>query len=346
MVTIKDIAKRANVSVATVSYILNDTKQVSDETKKRVMDIVEELNYRPNRIAKSLRLNKTHTIGILVEDITVFFVPGIINGINEFAENNGYHIILNDLHLVDKLENKFDELIHYKKKVNEGVELLLSAQVDGIIYIGLHDRNVGGIIEEIDKPLVFAYCYTDKEEDVYVTYENEAIAYEATQYLIDRGHKKIGVISGHINSVPSHKRLLGYQKALMNNGLNYDFQNIKIGNWKYDFGYKMAIELLSIPDRPTAIFAMNDLMAVGVMDAASYLGLSIPKDLSIIGFDDREVASFTRPKLTTIKLPLQQIGYTAGDLLYKVINNIKIEEHGYKLSCQLIERETVRQNTE
>jgi LacI family transcriptional regulator len=342
MITIKDIAKLAHVSTATVSYILNGTKNISQETRERVMNVIEETNFSPNRIAQSLRINKTNSIGVLAEDIRGLPVPGIINGITEYMDSVGYNILLSDLRLLEKLYNRYGEISNYKGKIKSAVDLLNNAQVDGIIYIGVHDRDIEGIIDSRDKPVVFSYCYTYNDADVYVTYDNMLAAYEITKYLIDMNHERIAVISGPTDSYPSIKRFDGFYKAMFENNLRYDYPGyIHAGDWEYKSGFDIAMELLNLKNPPTAIFAMNDLMAIGAIDAIQKMGFSVPDDFSVVGFDDREFSSFTKPKLTTVSLPFKEIGYNSARLITDIINKVPLEKSGYVLPCKLIKRETV-----
>jgi LacI family transcriptional regulator len=339
--TIKHLAEKAGVSTATVSYVLNKNGNISEETRKRVLKIIEENDFRPNRIAKSLRVNRTNTIGVIAEDITVFHVPWVINGINEYAENNGYHIVLSNLSLVDKIQNRFEELNLYKDKINESIDTILSTKVDGIIYLAMHDRKIEGIFNSIELPVVYTYCYTEEKNDLSVGYENQNIAYLATRYLIEEGHRKIAVISGPVNSTPSYKRMLGFQMALMESGLELRHEFIKIGDWKYEFGYRMCVELMNLHDHPTAIFAMNDVMALGALEAAYKNHIRVPEDLSVIGFDNTESSNYSNPKLTTIALPLKDMGYIAAEDIDKRLKGEPILNNSVILPCKLIKRDSV-----
>lgn len=342
MVRIKDIAKAANVSTATVSYVLNGTGNISPETRQKVLKVAEELNYKPNQIAKSLKINKTCTVAVIVEDITVFNSPEIIDGINESAEENGFSIILSNLRLHRRIGNNFTEIDKCKPAIMKIVDNLLSKKVDGIIYVGMHPRDVTGIIET-DKPVVYTYCYTTSESDFSVNYDDETAAYEATKYLIRLGHRNIGLISGPIDSLPSHGRFNGYYKALAEHQFPFNPSYVKTGDWEYESGYRLAKELLSIPDRPTAILAMNDLMAGGVLDACKEMRISVPAELSVVGFDNRECSFYYSPKLTTIDLPLKEMGRQAMNLVIKQIDRSEVEETFVKLKCTLIERESTAQ---
>lgn len=342
MVTIKDIAEKADVSNATVSYVLNNSAQISKETREKVLKVVEELNYKRNDIAKSLRTNKTNTIGVIVEDMTVFNSPEIVDGINEYIEQKGFHIILSNLRINKKINNDFEKISVISNEIKENVNDLLGRQIDGIIYIGEHPRDVTEIVGSINKPVVYTYCYTNREDDYSINYDDKEAAYKATDYLIKAGHKKIAAISGLIDSKSSHQRLQGYQQALADNNLIFNPDYVKTGDWEYKTGYKKCKEIFSQKDLPTAIFAFNDLMAAGVIEAANKLGMNVPSDLSVIGFDNREFSYFYKPKLTTIALPLREMGIKSAEILIDVINdNIKIEKKEIKLSCKIIERESV-----
>jgi LacI family transcriptional regulator len=348
MVTLRDIAKKANVSTATVSYVLNNSAQISKETREKVLKVVDELNYKGNKIAKSLRTNKTNTIGVIVEDMTVFNSPQIIDGINEYVEEKGFHIILSNLRLNKKINNHFEKISTVAAEIEDNIYDLLGRQIDGLIYIGEHPRDVTEIVNCIDKPVIYTYCYTNREEDYRVNYDDKEAAYKATTYLIESGHERIAVISGLIDSNSTHQRLQGYHQALADNKLIFDPEFIKIGDWEYETGYLKCKELLSQKKKPTAIFAFNDLMAAGVMDAANEMGVNVPKELSVIGFDNRVFSAFCKPRLTTIDLPLREMGIKSTEILIDIINGKEVQEEqkDIKLKCRLIERESVSTNNQ
>ncbi|MDF2987704.1 MAG: LacI family transcriptional regulator [Eubacterium sp.] len=340
MITIKEIAQLANVSVATVSYVLNNTGSVSEETRKRVLEIVNSHNYRANVVAKSLRTSISNTVGVVVEDITVWNSSEIIKGISKYVEQNNKHLILTDLGLLSKIGSNFQEVIKYREKVNNEIKLLLSAQVDGIIYIGMHDREIDNVIDKINKPIMYTYCYTNESSSNYISYDNIDISYKIAETFIKNKHTRIAVICGSYDAKPSYKRFCGFKKALDDYSITLDPAYIKTANWDYEQGYKCAVELLEGKNPPTAIFAMNDLMAAGVLKAARELSINIPEELSVIGFDNRELSMFTWPALTTVKIPLFEMGYNAAQGIYQIVNRKKIENSKHILSCELIERDT------
>ena len=340
MTTLKDIAKQAGVSVASVSYVINGKKQLSKETTKRIVDVIKETNYTTHSLAKSLRMGKTLTIGVLVEDIRGLPIADIVNGVEEHLESNGYQMILNDLHMLEKLYNQYDHIEGFKEYINERVQLMLRSHVDGIIYVGMHDRHIDYIINPIDTPLVFAYSH-GTSQDHFVTYNNFDSAINATDYLIDRGHREIAVVAGHPNSFPAHERMKGFVSAIEKSGLQQREDYICYGDWEYESGYRLTKKLLSLPTPPTAIFAMNDLMAAGCLNSAQESGWKIPQDLSIIGFDNREIARYLPIPLTTFQLPNTEIGHESAKMLLSLVEGQTVNQNCIILPCTLIERSSV-----
>jgi LacI family transcriptional regulator len=340
MTTLKEVAKLAGVSVASVSYVINGKKQLSEETTKRINDAIIKTNFAPHTLAKSLRMGKTLTIGVLVEDIRGLPIADIVNGVEENLEEHGYQMILSDLHMLEKLYNQYDQIAGYQEYINNSVQQMLRSHVDGIIYVGLHDRHIDNIINPIEKPFVFAYSHGSKG-DHYVTYNNIDGAIDATNYLINHGHREIAIIAGHPNSFPTHQRLEGFNTAMKNAGLPIRDEYICYGDWEYESGYEQIKKLLALANRPTAVFAMNDLMAAGCLNSAQAAGLKIPQDLSIIGFDNREIASYLPVPLTTIQVPNTKIGYESAKMLLSLTKERSVNQNHIILPCTLIERSSV-----
>ena len=314
-ITIKDIAREAGVSTATVSYVINNSRPVMPEKRKRVMDVISKTNYQPNRVAKSLRTKKTNIIGVLAEDILSFPAVRIINGISEYIEKTDYNILLNDLRMLESLYNKYDQVIHQKDKINKALSFLVfGAKVDAIIYVGMFDRDISEVLSNINKPIIIAYSTSLDKYTCSVSYENENAAAELTKYVIDSGHKRIAVITGIAHTAPAQERLKGINRAFDESDIILDSAYIRNGDWERASGYACMKDLLDSHSNelPTAVLAMNDLMAIGAMDAIRDAGLRIPEDISVVGFDNREVSEFVYPKLTTVEIDLQNIGYTAA----------------------------------
>ena len=342
MATMKDVAELAQVSTATVSHVINGTKKISADTAQRVLDAIEQVNYTPNTVAKSLRSGQTRTIGVLVEDIRGLPVPDIVCGVGETLSEQGYRMILYDLHLLEKLYNQYEQICSYRSLLNNGINVLLASNVEGIIYVGMHDRHLDYIFDPLDKPLVFAYSHGAKN-DTCVTYDNLSSAAELTRYLIQCGHREIAVIAGHPHSYPTEKRMNGFQLAMREAGLRIRDEFIRYGDWEYASGLDKTHELLQMRPRPTAIFAMNDLMAAGCIHALNEAGLRVPQHVSVVGFDDREIAKYLQPPLTTVALPTREIGRCAAIHMMKLARDPELSPSRDVLPCAIIRRQSVRQ---
>ncbi len=309
MATIKEIAKRCNVSIATVSNILNGKPNVSEETKKRVLEVIRELDYTPNYVAKNLKMKSTRTIGVIVEDITVFCAPEIIDGITQYCEEKGYHILLTNLRLYKKYSDVYYQDNHFVEYVHREVKELLSKQVDGIIYITAHERILKCLPEDMTIPAVMAYGYSKSAKIPSVVVDDINGEYKIASYVLKQGHTKIGLIMGKENSIHTRDRLVGYQRALFDHHILYNPDYVVFGDWTRESGYQAACQLLK--KDITAILCMNDLMAGGVYDKLEEAGLVPGVDISVVGYDNREVASYYKPPLTTVEVPLFKIGQTA-----------------------------------
>ena len=336
----RDVALLAGVSTATVSHVINGSKNISAETTERVLQAISQVNYKPNTLAKSLRMGQSHTIGVLVEDIRGLPVASIVSGISETLAKGGYKTILHDLHLLEKLYNQYEQIGSYRQRINDGLSLLQSANVDGIIYVAMHDRHLDYLFDEMDIQLVFAYSH-GTEKDTYITYSNRDSAADIIRFLIGKGHKHIAVIAGHPHSYPTAQRLLGIQMAMQQAGLSLPQEYIRYGNWEYESGMVQTGELLRLPIRPTAIFAMNDLMAAGCMAVLTSEGLRIPQDIAVAGFDNREIAEYLQPPLTTVALPTTEIGVQAALHIIDMISNPRIHPAREIINCSIVERASV-----
>ena len=346
MVTLKDVAKKARVSVATVSYVLNGNHhQVSTGTIEKVMSVVDELNYKPNNIAKSLRTSKTKIIGIIAEDLTVFNTPKIIDGIGEFFEQHGYNLVLNNLRLSNRIGIHYEDAVKYKSRIKELIDNLVSRETDGLIYLGVHFRDIEGIVTKIEKPVVYTYCFMGDHKSGWVNYKEEEASYNVMEYLINLGHRSIGIITGVEESISTQKRLKGCLNSIDKHSdvIGRDSVFIHGGDWTYESGYSAAMELLKNESPLSAVFAMSDPMAIGVMDAARDSGLQVPRDISVIGFDNQACSQYSYPKLTTVEIPLKEMGRKSAQLLLNLIEEKKSGvDLNIELDCQLIERESVR----
>lgn len=317
MPTIKEIAKICEVSVATVSNIINDKGRVGEETRQRVMQVIEDTKYTPNVIAKNLKTKNTRSIGVIAEDMTVFAMPDIIDGITEFFEKEDYQILLVNLRLYKKFSDRYYQDNNHKEIVHKEIHKLLSKQVEGIIYVAAHERLINVIPDDLPIPTVVAYGFTNRLEIPSVIVKDVSGAEQLIRHLISFGHKKIGVIAGKKDSIHTQNRLEGYQRALFSGDILYDPGLIVYGDWDRESGYRNADAL--IRSGVTAIFCMNDFIAGGVYDRLDELGYRVGENIAVVGYDNREMASYEKPPLTTMGLPLHDIGYRAGEVIIHLL---------------------------
>jgi LacI family transcriptional regulator len=303
MTTIREVAESAGVSSATVSHVINNTRFVSQETRQRVLAAMAALNYRPNALARSLRQGKTNTLGLVLPDSANPFFAEISRSIEDEAFKKGYSVFLCNTELDMQRE------LFY-------VDVLSKKQVDGIIFVAAGDQadsldfllrqNMPVVMIDRDLPQV--------EVDAVLT-DNQLGGVLATRHLIELGHKRIACIAGPSSITPSAERIIGYRRALEEAGLSYDENLILRGDYHAQSGMQVTQTLLKMNPRPTALFALNDLMALGALRAAAEANCSVPGDLAVVGYDDLELAQFTNPSLTTIAQPKKEIGTQAVSLL-------------------------------
>lgn len=340
MSTIKEIALRANVSIATVSKVLNGKGGASEQTTAEILSIAREMNYTPNILAKNLKSRQTRTIGVVTEDLTVFNTPEIVDGIDDYCERHDYHYILGNLRLNKRFGHHFTETDEHQHIINSIINTMLSKQVEGIIYVGCHSHEIHYLPEDLKIPLVCAYCYSNNPSTPSVIYDDKKAGYDATTLLLLSGHKSIGVIGGLSDSAHTQNRLCGYQEALFDRAVLYNPKLVLYGDWERESGYKLAKQL--IDNNVTAIFSHNDVMACGVIDYCNEFGLTVGIDLSLIGFDNKEISTVCRPRLSTVSLPLFEIGQKATELIINILNDTDTDTiHQHKMECSIINRQSI-----
>lgn len=310
MTTMKDVAKRAGVSVATVSHVMNATRKVAPETEKRVKKIMEQLDYHPNAVARSLKTQRTHTIGLIVSDISNPFFSTLVRGAEDFAMENGYSLIVCNT----------DETLSKEKLY---IDVLLQKKIDGMVIAptGKSNQNLQLLLDR-NVPVVFVDRTLDGIECDAVLSKNLEGAYQATKHLIEHGHRRIGIIIGLEQVSTSRERLKGYKRALNESDIGFDDRLVVQANSRVQGGKEVVSELLASNHRPSAIFVTNNLMTIGAMQGLKENGLQCPRDLSLIGFDDFEWAETLTPSLTTVAQQPYKIGFEAVKLL---LNNIRRE---------------------
>ena len=339
MATIKEISEKVGVSKATVSKVLNGQPGVNEKTQKEVLSAAKKLNYRPNLNARHLKTGNSQTLGIIAEDLTVFNTPQIVDGIGVSCDKRNYHYILENL----RFNKRFGHNPGYEKEKEKLVQTvlddMLSKQVDGILYVGCHSHAVAYLKPQDDIRFVCMYCFSEEQAIPSVNYNDREAARNVADFLISKGHRKIGILAGDINSLHTSNRLLGFQEALFESNIPYNPNLTCFGEWEREHGYQNTQKLIEAG--VTAIFAHNDLIAIGVIDYCNQNKIEIGVDIDLIGFDNREIADVCRPKLTTVNLPLFEIGHTRADIMLDMIEKKQIpEKHDLLMSCCLIKRDS------
>jgi LacI family transcriptional regulator len=327
-VTVYDIAREANVSVATVSRVLNNTAPVKASTRERIMALINKYQFSPNALARSLIKKETGMIGIILPDITNPFFPEVLAGLEQEARNNGYTFFL-----CDTSSSNYDIQAQYQRET-QYLNILIEKQVDGIIMIGGRvnlakcDKELIREVAEVNKrlPVVLINGNLPGAPLHRVAVDESAGAEMATQHLIDLGHREIAFIGGYKQMSNTLYRVQGFAKTMARNGLAVDKKRVLHGGFSVEAGKRLMQELLSGSDggKITAVFCANDLIAIGAIKTAVKAGLRIPEDLSIIGFDDIPFAANSIPELTTISLKSNELGRTAADVLHKLITDKKV----------------------
>lgn len=346
MITLKEIAKECNVSTTTVSNILNGKPKVSEKTKQKVLEVMQQRGYQPNYIAQGLRRQKTKMIGIIAEDIAQFTTPGIVEGIMGYCEERGYRTIVQNMRLYARWHDSwYDNDKDYHSILDPVLQELLSIKVDGVIYIAGHARVIHCFPEDFPIPAVMVYGYTNDPKVPSVVLDDETGAYEIVKYMIAKGHRRIGVIGGRADNIHTQKRILGYQKALFEAKILFNPEWVRYGSWDRESGYTESEFLVEAG--VTAIFCMSDRMAGGVYQYMEKQGMRAGADISVGGFDNQEIAEYFMPGLTTMDLPLRDIGQKATKILLDRIEQKEVRtESGKKVKeiavpCSLIVRDSI-----
>lgn len=329
-ITIVDIAKKSNVSIATVSRVINNKSEgVSVSTRKRILDVIDECGYKPNAMARGLVTKKTKTIGLIIPDITNPFFPEIARGAEDGASTKGYNVFL--CNSDDSIEKENEYISALKEKCVDGIILTTSASSNQEHVLSLMNSDLPIII--IDEGL------DSMDTDIPgVFVDNFEGGYLAAKHLIDLGHKKIACITGPLNLKDDRDRLEGYKKALMDAKINIDSSIILQGNYKIAGGVENTKKLL---DKDiTAIFACNDLMAYGSYQVLKSAGYKIPDDISIVGFDDVQLSAMLDPALTTIKQPAYEMGLESAKMIIKLIEGKNIRKKIIKFKPNLVVRKS------
>lgn len=310
MIGIKEIAKEARVSPATVSRVLRNPELVTEDKRTRVLEVVKRTGYTPNSLGVSLRMSKTYNLVAIIPDVISVFNYPVIRAIESIALEKGYSLLLGDTQEKESRERSFANMVR-------------SRQADGILLFCSRlpfDIDPERTLAEQLPPLVNACEPVDIEGIPSVNIDNVAAAEDAVNYLLSLGHRRIGVIAGNM-SVPSTKsRLEGYKRALANADIQFDEQLVQIGNYALAGAAEATRNLAQLANRPTAIFAFSDEMGMSCMSTLHKMGFKIPQDFSVMGFDNIRYAEYCSPSLTTMAQPMTEIGIACMELLLPQLN--------------------------
>lgn len=322
--TIAEVAEVAGVSRTTVSHVLSGNRPVAAPTRERVERTIDELGFRPNGLARSLRIKRSDTVALIIPDISNPFYPVLARGLDD-AMSGRYRTYICNTDAVRERELEFAADVSDRHV--DGM-VIVAFQIGApdlrhILDLGMPIVSLGGSVD-------------DRRVDVVLT-DDEHGAFEATRHLILRGHKRVGMIRGAEGT--DLQRFTGYRRALETKGVPFDPELTAIGDWTRPGGSRAMRALLAVPDPPTAFFSANDLMAIGAMDAAREAGLSLPGDLALVGYDDIEAAALVSPPLTTVVNPAYEAGRAAGRLLAdRMTGGYMGERREVVLHSRLVER--------
>ena len=331
MSTIKDIAKHAGVSVATVSYVLNNNRYVSPEKKERVLVAIRELNYAPNAAARGLRAGESRTIGLIVSDISNPFYPDLAKACEDEAQKHGYAV-----HMINTNDQP--------ERMRQAVAQAREGRIDGLIVTSAleADRELLQSLRERGFPLVLAHRRLEGLDADLVESDNFEGGLMAARHMLRLSHRRIAFMSGVAGSPISELREAGYRQAMKEAGIEVAPEWVTSGEAKYAASYERMLGYAEMPPsvRPTAFINMNDIGAMGVLDAAADRGLRVPEDVAVMGFDDLFLAAFRSVRLTTVRIPRYELGRRATELLLDRLSDAGRDARHVVLPVELIVRGT------
>lgn len=327
MATIQDVAHLANVSVATVSRVLNNSNSVKPDTQHAVMEAIRKLGYQPNLLGRNLRRLQTKMVLVLLPTISNTFYSKIVQGIEDVGHKNGYNVMICTTGADVQREQVYLELL--KNRLADGI-IFMAPQIDAVD------------LSEIGKNYHVVQCceYKEGAEVSRVSIDNSAAAYEATQHLIKLGHRKIGFISSNSGFLSASRREEGYKAALRDAGIELNPGWIQYGDYGFKSGLRVTKGFLQMDEPPTAIFAISDMMAIGAVRAIEEHGLRVPDDVAVMGFDNISFAAMYDPRLTTISQPQYDMGSIAMNMLLDQIKGKEKKVQQIILEHELVIRES------
>lgn len=317
----------AGVSTSTVSHVINKDRFVSDAIREKVELAIKELNYAPSALARSLKINQTRTIGMLITASTNPFYSELVRGVERSCFERGYSLVL--------CNTEGDE-----QRMNSNLETLMQKRVDGLLLLCTETHQPSkDIIQRYPSIPTVMMDWAPFDGDSDLIQDNSLLGGDmATQYLIDKGHTHIACIAGPLDKTPARLRLEGYRYAMARAGLAIHDGNEIIGNFEFSGGFEAMQMLLALEERPQAVFICNDAMAVGAYLALYQAGLRVPQDIAVVGYDDIELAQYMTPPLTTIHQPKDELGELAIDVLIHRISDPTQQQQRLQLTPVLMER--------
>jgi len=317
-VNIHEIAKRSGFSIATVSRVMNKQRPVKDQTRNKILQIAREMNYRPHPIARSLSRKQTDTIGVILPELVGEFFMDIISGIDEVAHRYNRFILISSSY-------------SQRNVIETSLEFMNSGRVDGVILMapGLQ-QEITEIYKVSRRPVVFLNCYPVAENVVSFSINNFQGATSIVEHLIEHGYKKIGMIKGPEDNVDAQDRFKGFKTTLKRNKIEFDSSYLISGDFSIKSGFYGFSRLMSQRDKPEAIFTANDMMAIGAYEAAAHFGLKIPEDIAVVGFDDIFLSRLLIPRLTTVHVPIIELGSKAMQYLLNMIDGTVNRKQAYR----------------
>jgi DNA-binding LacI/PurR family transcriptional regulator len=329
-VTIYDVAKQAGVSISTVSRVINNTGRISEKTRKKVLQVMEELHYQPSIVASALTGKRTRTIGLIIPDVANPFFSEIARKVEDRGRELGFNV------LMCNTDNNPDTEEMY-------LSLLQQKSVDGII-IGTTTKNYTALNQLLQENFPLALIAQDIPELAInvVRVDDFLGGYQAVSHLVSLGHEKIAIMLGNLSRTSDKYRLQAYRQVMEENGLRYEENWIVYTDYSMKDGKRAALELLQSSPKPTAVFACFDSLAIGVYQAAKELGLNIPNDLSIVGFDNTILSTIVDPPLTTVAQPIDEMGRQVVDLLIDEIEGNNSTKQRIILPPELIIRHSTK----
>ena len=324
----KDIAEIVGVSESTVSRAINNKAGVGQKTREEILKVAKKHNFQPNRLAQNLAKQETNVIGLLLPDISSLFYSDVARGVQDYATSQGYQVIVCNTDADQKQEMNY-------------INWLQSNKVAGMIFLG------GGLVNNqivklglTDYPVVLANRLVEEVPLPSVIIDDTSGAFKATAHLVDKGYDRIALLLGPDNSWQAQNRLQGYKRALKKQDINYDPNLVVNKSWTREGGYQGFLELMELENPPRAIFAADELMAAGVVEAIKLGGYFIPQDIAVVGFDDTVVTSVVDPPLTTVTRPMYSLGQKSAEKLLHLINEEAVKQEIEVLESELIIRKS------